>query len=122
MKSIIGKKAEELVGRKLEKEFNQPFSKKKLSVRGVPKEFDLVSDDRHIVAEVKSYKLGNVSTKKAGYTTTRKWRLMGACVYLEKVNAKEKVLALTNKELCEQFKKDAQALFPKVKIRHFKIA
>jgi hypothetical protein len=73
------------------------------------------------VAEVKSYKLGNASTKKAGYITTRKWRLMGACVYLEKVNAKERILALTNKELCEQFKKDAQALFPKVRIRYFKI-
>ena len=122
MKNIGGEKAEELIGKKLKKEFHKSFSKKNLIVRGISKEFDLVSDDNKIVVEVKSYKLGNVSTKKAGYTTTRKWRLIGACVYLEKVKAKERILALTNKELHEQFMKDAQALFPTVAIRYFKIS
>jgi hypothetical protein len=75
-----------------------------------------------VIVEVKSYKFGNPSTKKSGYTMTRKWRLMGACVYLEKVNAKRRILALTDKGLCSQFKKDAQSLFRTVDIRLFKIA
>ncbi len=87
----------------------------------IKKEFDLVSKDKKNVVEVKSYKLGNETTKKAGYTTTRKWRLIGACFYLSKVKgATNRILALTNKELYSQFIKDIDGLVDpkKIEVRH----
>lgn len=76
--------------------------------------FDIVSDDKSydkkVIGEVKSYKFLNETTGKAGYTTTRKARLIEALFYLSKVKAKTKLLALTDKELCEQFKKDMDGL------------
>jgi len=80
--------AEKKVKKALEFEFEMSFTKQKLIIGKnsngeiIKKEFDLVSKDKKNVVEVKSYKLGNETTKKAGYTTTRKWRLIGACFYL----------------------------------------
>jgi hypothetical protein len=103
-------KAEENVKKILEREFNKTFTKRKLVLGKksngdkIEKEFDLVSDDNKIVVEVKSYKFGNKTTKKSGYTTTRKWRLIGACFYLSKVkNATSRILVLTNKDLFSEF-------------------
>ena len=119
----IGLQAEKKVKKVLEREFNMPFTKQKLIIgknsngEGIKKEFDLVSEDKKIVVEVKSYKLGNETTKKAGYTTTRKWRLIGACFYLSKVkSATNRILALTNKELYSQFIKDIDGLIDPKKI------
>jgi hypothetical protein len=112
-----GRSAEEAVREVLERELRIPLHKCKLTVgknsngEEIKKEFDLVSDDEKIVVEVKSYKLGNNTTQKAGYTTTRKWRLIGACFYLGKVEkAAKRILALTDKELFTQFKNDMDGL------------
>jgi len=80
-----------------------------------------VSEDEKVVVEVKSYKLGNGTTKKAGYATTRKWRLIGACFYLGKAEkAVTRILALTNEELYTQFRKDMDGLLnPNIEIRYF---
>ena len=112
-----GRAAEEAVRKALERELGTPLHKRKLTIgknangKEIPKEFDLVSDDEKIVVEVKSFKLGNKTTKKAGYTTTRKARLICACFYLGKVeNAAKRILALTDKELFNQFKNDMDGL------------
>lgn len=131
-----GKKAEEKVKGLLEREFNQKFNKQKLIVgkksNGEPiyKELDLVSEDSSIIVEVKSYKYGNNTTKSAGYTSTRKWRLIGACFYLEKAKPKnrktkikKRILALTNKKLHDIFSHDMDGLIDtkKIEIRYFPI-
>jgi len=121
--------AEEKVKKILEREYQATFAKRKLVLGKksngdkIKKEFDLVSDDGQIVVEVKSYKFDNKATKKAGYTTTRKWRLIGACFYLSKVKkATNRILVLTNKELYSQFNKDMDGLlYSNVEIRHVPI-
>ena len=77
---------------------------------GQPKEheFDLVANtkDGLLVGEVKSSSYGN----QARYKTTKFWRVLGACVYLEKVKASRKVLVLTEREFFEHFKVDCEGL------------
>lgn len=68
-------------------------------------EFDLVSEDKSIIGEVKSDKY----TKKA-HSNTRLPRMLGACRYLELVKAKKKLLVLTNKEMHEIMKHDLDGL------------
>lgn len=116
-----GLEIEEKVKKVLEKEIGK-LTKQKIPIgkNRKGKEFDLVSDDRHVVIEVKSFKFDNETTKKSGYASTRKPRLIAACAYLDKVDAKRKILVLTDKELYEQFKRDMDGddLFPKVEIRY----
>ncbi len=82
--------------------------------------FDIVSEDKKVIGEVKSYKFSNETTGKAGYTTTRKARLLAALFYLEKVKAQTKLLALTNNELFEAFSKDVEGLTD-IKIIHIDV-
>ncbi|MBI5875576.1 MAG: hypothetical protein HZB81_07020 [Deltaproteobacteria bacterium] len=114
-----GEEAEKKVKEFLEKEFGKPFSKQKVVIgKGKKKEFDLVSNDGKIVVEVKDFKFDNETTGKSGYSSTRKHRLISACCYLAKVHAEKKMLALTNQEICEQFKKDMdmEQLHPEIEI------
>jgi len=63
--------------------------------------FDLVSEDNHIVAEVKSHQLtkgGNVPSGKISDTYQ-------ACFMLEKVSAKKKLLILTDSRFYEIFRR-----------------
>jgi len=120
-----GHSAEEAVRKVLERELRTPLHKRKLTIgkksngEEIKKEFDLVSDDEKIIVEVKSFKLGNEKTKKRGYTTTRKWRLIGACFYLGKVKkAKKRILALTDRELFKQFRDDMDGLLNNIEIRY----
>lgn len=118
------KKAEQSVKKQLERKYGLKFDMhRNLPVGNStnPHNFDLVSESGNIVVEVKSCKFKNETTGKAGYTTTRKWRLIGACFYLEKVKAKTKILALTDKDLCKKFKEDMKGLidFKKIQIEHF---
>jgi len=112
-----GPAAEEAVRKALERELGTPLHKRKLTIgknsngEEIKKEFDLVSNDEKIVVEVKSFKLGNQTTGKAGYSTTRKSRLINACFYLGKVEkAGKRILALTDEELFTQFKNDMDGL------------
>ena len=118
--------AEEKVKKVLEKEFNTTFERNKplrigKSSSGEVKthKFDLVSEDSKIVVEVKNSKLGNRTTQRSGYTTTRKWRLLGDCFYLSREKgAKKRILVLTNKELYKQFSTDMDGLLKDVEIRY----
>jgi hypothetical protein len=84
--------------------------------------FDLVSNDEGIIGEIKSSKFSNETTGKAGYTTTRKARLIEALFYLSRVKAHTKLLILTDKDLFEQFKKDMDGLLSAdIKIIHVNV-
>lgn len=104
-----GRKIERAVREKLSRELGMSLKNRKLVLgrnsdgEEIKKEFDLVSPDEALVGEIKSYKFANKTTGKAGYNTTRKARLLAACFYLEKVNARTKLLILTNKKLYDVF-------------------
>jgi hypothetical protein len=112
-------KAEMLVKSKMENEFGLKFSKKKLIVgyklNGLPKykEFDLVSEDGKIVVQVKSSK----PQKRGKKPSTNITRCYGDCYLLEKVVAWKKILALTNREFYDIFKKDSEGLLSDVEVR-----
>ena len=105
---------ETAVRRILSEQLKTDVVKKKLvyayDQNGLPRihEFDLVANTENglLVGEVKSSSYGN----KARYWTTKFWRLLGACVYLERVEASRKILVLTERKLFEHFKVDAEGL------------
>ncbi|MCC6503683.1 MAG: hypothetical protein IT362_11195 [Deltaproteobacteria bacterium] len=115
--SSQGLKEEAKVKEILQKKFGK-LTKQKLPVGQIFKEYDLVSTDRQVVIEVKSYIHRNDRAKKNGYVTTRKHRLMSACTYLRAVDCKRKILALTDTQLYMQFKMDMdmEGQFPDIEI------
>lgn len=68
-------------------------------------EFDLVSEDKTIIGEVKSDKY----TKRA-HSNTRFFRILGVCKYLEMIAAEKKMLILTNEEMYKVMKHDLDGL------------
>ena len=71
----------------------------------IPHEFDLVSEDKTIVGEVKAYK----HTIKAHFNT-RFPRVLKDCFFLEKISAKKKMMIFTNKETYRVMKKDLDGI------------
>jgi hypothetical protein len=112
---------EQTVRQNLSNELGMLLEKKKLVIgrrlngQKIWKEFDLVSrdDEKELVGEIKCYKLGNSTTGKSGYTTTRIARLLMACFYLKRLKARRKLLVLSNKELYEQFRRGMDGLLDK---------
>ena len=112
---------EEKVRRILEKRLKLKLTKRRLSIcrrsdgSYIFQEFDLVSINKNsefdgkFIGEVKSYIFGNEN----GYRNTRFCRLITACVYLQKIKAKRKMLILTNEKIYRRFKKDTDGLIPK---------
>lgn len=71
--------------------------------------FDLVSEDNQIVAEVKSHQMtkgGNIPSGKISDTYQ-------ACFMLEKVDARKKLLILTDLAFCEIFKRYSEGKISK---------
>ena len=105
----------------LQKEFNTPFSKRNLHVGwksdGKPAvhNFDLVSENSQIVAEVKSHQLtkgGNIPSGKISDT-------YNTCLMLEKVTARKKFLILTDSKFYEIFTRYSDGRISKeIKIVH----
>lgn len=102
-----GRNAEEIAKNWLQNRFRISFSRRNLQVGTKPNRqpamhnFDLVSEDNHIVAEVKSHQLtkgGNVPSGKISDTYQ-------ACFMLEKVSAKKKLLILTDSRFYEIFRR-----------------
>ena len=92
--------------------FGVPFSKQRLPLATrradgseILREFDAVSEDGKIMAEVKSDK----HTDKA-FVTTRFPRAMLACRYLELCSAEQKVVVFTDKEFYQHFRAAADGL------------
>jgi hypothetical protein len=100
-----GRIAEEEAKKWLEQRFNTKFSKKELQVgqksNGDPAlhSFDLVSENNQIIGEVKSHQLtisGNNPSGKIQDT-------YGSCLMLEKIQARKKLLLLTDEKFYKLF-------------------
>ena len=98
------KEIEDSVREALSKKFNTTLSERKLII-GTKKDgnpsfhrFDMVSDNGKITGEIKSHGLGkNNSTNTA--------KCFEACHYLGLIEAKKKLLVLTDKKFFEEFQK-----------------
>ena len=120
----LGSPEEEFVKEKMKKEFDMKFDKKELIVgykdNKEPKrhEFDLVSEDGNIVIEVKGGKgiVGKDNENSAGISTC-----FHDCYLLTKIEAKEKILALTNKDMFDIFKKKSDGIInnDNIQVRYF---
>jgi len=122
---LTGLEAERIVRNRLEYKLQKKFYTKRRdrtlivghrsNGEEIKHEFDLVSEDKSIIGEVKSDKY----TKKH-HSNTRLFRMLGACKYLELVKAKKKLLVLTNKKMHEVIKHDLDGLInPDIKIIYF---
>ena len=102
-----GRKAEDAARHWLERKFGLPFSKRSLQVGfksdGKPAlhSFDLVSEDGKIVAEVKSHQLTRSGKVPSGKISDA----YSACLMLEKVAARMKLLVLTDYEFYAIFRR-----------------
>lgn len=117
-----GFEAERIVRERLQRKFRKRFCTggrdrtlivgRRSSGEEIRHEFDLVSEDKSIVGEVKSDKY----TERA-HRTTRLPRMLMACRYLELVKAKKKLLVLSDKKMYEVLKRDLDGLIsPEIQI------
>lgn len=119
---------EEAVRKLLCREFNTSLLKKRLPV-GITSnkniklhEFDCVSEDESIVAEIKTNELKATQAKPNGrYFSSIKWALIGDIYMLSRINASTKILVLTDKPLFDLCSKDMDGILPentKIIYRH----
>jgi len=118
---------EAAIRRILSEQLKTSVIKKKLvyayDKNGLPRihEFDLVANTENglLVGEVKSSSYRN----ETRYWTTKFWRVLGACVYLERVEASQKILVLTEREFFEHFKVDAEGLISEdIKVKFIQVS
>ena len=110
---------EEFVRRSLGRDLQTTLSKKKLQV-GVSStgqsrfhEFDCVSPDGQIVAEIKTNGLRATPQKPDGrYFSAIKWSLIGDLYMLSRVSAKRKHLVLTDEPLFKICSQDMDGMLP----------
>ena len=103
----------------LSKEFNSTLIKQRLPVgiksNGETKyhEFDCVSVDQSIVAEVKTNELKATPEKPNGrYFSAIKWALLGDIYMLNRIDASSKYLVLTDKPLFDLCSNDLDGILP----------
>jgi hypothetical protein len=124
---LKGLAAEKVVREKLGKLIRRDFLKKReertlvvgrrSNGEEIKHEFDLVSDDKSIVGEVKSDKY----TEKH-HANTRLPRILGACRFLELIKAERKILVLTNKTMHQKIRSDLDGLIKSdIEIIHMNI-
>jgi hypothetical protein len=81
-------------------------------------EFDIVSEDRSVIGEVKSDRY----SPKA-HANTRLPRVLCACRYLELINAPRKLLILTDQKMYEKIKHDLDGLVKNnIEIMHVELS
>jgi len=107
--------AERKVRNRLERKFKKKFYTKRTdrtlivghrsNGEAIKHEFDLVSEDKRVIGEVKSDKY----TKKA-HANTRFPRVLAACRYLEMIPAEKKMLVFTNEETYKVMQHDLDGL------------
>lgn len=110
---------EETVRGMLEDEFHVRLLKMRLPV-GVKAngetryhEFDCVSPDQQIVAEIKTNKLKASASKPNGrYYSAIKWALLGDVYMLGRICAAKKYLVLTDEPLFKVCKQDMDGILP----------
>lgn len=84
----------------LEAEFNTMLPKKRLKIGNISHEFDLYSDNKEIIGEVKSGKDLDNTGKIKRY---RFAEICLDCLFLMSVNIKKKILVLIHKEMFDAF-------------------
>jgi hypothetical protein len=110
-----GRDAENAAKKWLQNKFNISFSRRNLQVglksNGKPAlhNFDLVSEDNQIVAEVKSHQL----TKGENIPSGKVSDTYQACFMLEKVTTKKKLLILSDPKFFEIFKRYSEGKISK---------
>ncbi len=85
----------------LEREFGKTLPKKRISLGNLKHEFDLCSNDREIIGEIKSGKDLTPNGKRKSY---RFAEICLDCLYLMGVECKKKIMVLTNKEMYDVFR------------------
>jgi hypothetical protein len=123
MKNIHWKKAEELAGRKLKKEFRQKFIKNGIRIGNKTWNFDLVSEnepeDERIIAQVKSCGKRFETQTLYHLETLFKRDYLFDCLLLEKAKGYKKFFFLaSDKKLFNEFKHWSKGLIsPEVELR-----
>jgi len=117
MTSIIEKRVRDYLAKRYGKIFPSDVKSRTLMIGKMTHRFDIVSEDKEIVGEIKSI---GITTEKA-FRTTRAKRVLTDCYFLDKVEAKEKILVLTNKEFYERFKSDFKTVVYPIKIMYINV-
>ena len=95
------KSDEQRVRKILELEFGKALPKKRISLGNLEHEFDLYSNDREIVGEIKSGK--DLTPNRKKIMPYRFAEICLDCLYLMSVESKKKIMVLTNKEMYDVF-------------------
>jgi len=115
--SIIEKRVRDILAKRYGKIFPSDAKRRTLLIGKMSLRFDIVSEDKEIVGEIKSVGI----TNEKAYRTTRAKRVLTDCYFLDKVEAKEKILILTDKEFYNRFKSDFETVVKPIKIMYFDI-
>lgn len=94
------------------KEFFQDRKNRTLLVKNRPHTFDLVSKDKEIIDEIKS---STITTEQA-YVTTKAKRVLVDCYLMDKVEAKKKILVLTDEDFWRKFRDGYEKVIEPIEI------
>jgi len=115
--TIIEKRIRDILAKSYGKIFPSDVKRRTLLIGNMPYRFDIVSEDKTIVGEIKSVSI----TNEKAYRTTRAKRVLTDCYFLDKVEAREKILVLTDKEFHDRFKSDFETVVKPIKIMYFDV-
>lgn len=76
--------------------------------------FDLVAENRGLVAEVRTYTLGASKTRPTGKFA----HCYAACLYLYRVRARRKALILTDRDFWSRFRREADGVVEGIEVLH----
>lgn len=79
--------------------------------------FDLVSENRGVVGEVRTYTLGDSAGRPAG----RFAHCYAACLFLFRTRAKRKILVLTDHAFWSRFRREGEGLLEGIEVIHVPI-
>lgn len=106
---------EKIIGKMISEKYNKKFYEKRKdkqlvigkrsSGEAILHEFDLVSEDKTIIGEIKNYR----HTLKA-HANTRFPRVLKDCIFLERVAAIKKLMIFTEKQTYEAMKHDLDGI------------
>ncbi|MCP8318301.1 MAG: hypothetical protein L6N95_00545 [Candidatus Methylarchaceae archaeon HK01B] len=115
--SIIEKHVRDYLAKRYGKIFPSDVKSRTLMIGKMPHRFDIVSEDKKIVGEIKSV---GITTEKA-FRTTRAKRVLTDCYFLDKVEAKEKILILTDEDFYNRFISDYETIVKPIKIMYINV-
>jgi hypothetical protein len=107
MDKLNGFKIEEIVKKRLEKEYGKKFSKKRVTIGNYDREIDLLSDDGEIAVQVKS---GRDFSPSGHISPYRFAEICMDCLILMATSSPKKLIVLTDREMFRQFNKEMKGL------------